>query len=84
MREFPMLAENVKQLIESHLSNSTATVIGDSTHFEATVVSSEFEGQKTLDRHRMVYATLGNGFESDIHAFTLKTYTPAEWEKLAK
>jgi acid stress-induced BolA-like protein IbaG/YrbA len=79
-----MLAENIKQLIESNLFNSTATVIGDSTHFEAIVVSPEFEGQKTLDRHRKVYATLGNSFESDIHAFTLKTYTPAEWEKLSK
>lgn len=48
----------------------------DGSHFEAVIVSTGFEGKSLLQRHRMVYATLGDAMQSAIHALTMKTLTP--------
>ena len=74
-----MNADTIRQLIEQGLPGARATVQGeDGVHFEATVVSTEFAGKLPLARHRMVYATLGERMGGEIHALSLKTYTPAE------
>jgi acid stress-induced BolA-like protein IbaG/YrbA len=53
---------------------------GDGRHWYATIVSAEFEGQRTLQRQRRVYATLGDRLKTDeVHALSMKTFTPAEW-----
>ena len=42
--------------------------------------SSEFEGRRPIWRHQRVYATLGQRMQTDeVHALSMKTYTPAEW-----
>jgi stress-induced morphogen len=45
-------------------------------HFEAVVISASFEGKATLQRHRMVYATLGKLMGNEIHALGLRTEVP--------
>ena len=77
-----MNIEEIKSLIESGLSTSYVNVIGDGTHFEAIVVSSDFENRILLDRHKLVYKALGDAMIEDIHAISLKTYTPDQWENL--
>jgi acid stress-induced BolA-like protein IbaG/YrbA len=53
---------------------------GDGRHWYATVVSAEFEGKRAIARHQKVYGTLGNKMKTDeIHALSMKTFTPAEW-----
>ena len=53
---------------------------GDGRHWYATVVSAEFEGKRAIQRHQKVYATLGNKMQNDeVHALSMKTFTPAEW-----
>ena len=47
-------------------------------HYRLTIVSAQFEGKKTMERHRMVYATLGDRMGGEIHALALRTLTPAE------
>ena len=71
-------AEDVKNWIEQGLPNCSATVEGDGHHFEAVIVCSDFTGKKTMERHRMVYAALGDRMRQDIHALSLKTLTPTE------
>lgn len=72
-----MNAEKIKQMIEQGLPGADVVVEGeDGSHFEAIVVHEDFAGKLPLARHRMVYATLGNAMESDIHALALKTLTP--------
>ena len=51
---------------------------GTSDHFEATIVSARFEGVSRVERHRLVYASLGTAMSGPIHALALKTFTPAE------
>ena len=48
--------------------------------FEIEIVSSEFEGKGLLDRHRYVNELL-KAFLPKIHALSLKTLTPEQWEK---
>jgi acid stress-induced BolA-like protein IbaG/YrbA len=56
-------------------------VDGDGTHFSAVVVSEEFQGKSMVQQHQLVYKTLGDKVGADIHALSLKTLTPDEWEK---
>ena len=74
-----MRAEDVKSLIESGLPDARATVSGDGDHFEAVVVCAAFEGRKLLEQHRMVYATLGERMHNEIHALSMRTFTPDQW-----
>ena len=71
--------EDVKQWIEEALSDSSAEVIGDGRHFEAVVVCPQFDGKSMLEQHRMVYGGLGNRMDDAIHALSLRTYTPEQW-----
>ncbi len=73
--------KQIKQSIEAGLPGSEASVSGDGRHFQAVVVSAAFAGKSMLEQHRMVYATLGDSFQSDaIHALSVKTYTPEAWK----
>lgn len=72
-----MNAAQIKSMIEAGLPGAQVQVLGeDGSHFEAVVVSEAFAGKPPLARHRMVYATLGDGMKSDIHALSMKTLTP--------
>ena len=74
-----MTADQVRQHIENGLPGARALVRSDDhVHFEAVVVSSVFEGQRTLKRHQLVYATLGDAMGGEIHALSLETLTPGE------
>ncbi len=73
--------EQIKVLIEKRLPSSTAAVQGDGTHFEAIVVSSDFEGKSLIEQHQIVYSALGDAMKEQIHAISLKTYTPSQWER---
>jgi acid stress-induced BolA-like protein IbaG/YrbA len=76
-----MNSEEIARLIESGLPDCNALVRSDdNTHFEAVVVSSGFEGKRSLARHQMVYATLGELVGGEIHALSIKAFTPDEWE----
>ena len=79
-----METEELKRIIESTLPTEHVMVTGDGRHFEATVVSAAFAGKTMLKQHRMVYDALGDRFQTQaVHALTLKTYTPEEWQQRA-
>lgn len=72
-------AEDIQGWISAGLPGADITVMGDDgAHFEARVISAEFEGKNTVQRHRMVYAALGSKMGQEIHALGLKTLTPPE------
>jgi acid stress-induced BolA-like protein IbaG/YrbA len=75
-----MTAEELQSLIAAGLSCQHLEVDGDGRHWSAVIVSSEFEGKRLIQRHQRVYATLGVRMHTDeVHALSMKTYTPAEW-----
>ena len=80
-----MEISEVQKLIEAGLPGATVTVTGDGSHFQAVVISDAFEGKSLVAKQKMVYATVNEHIISgELHAFTIKAYTPAEWEKASK
>jgi len=67
----------IEQMIREGLPDAAVAVSGDDgVHFEAVVRSISFAGKSTLQRHRMVYATLGALMGNEIHALGLRTEVP--------
>lgn len=80
-----MQPEAIKTLIEQALTGVEAQVTGDGSHFEAIVIGEIFDGMSPLNKQRTVYGTLGDRITSgEIHALSIKAYTPADWEKASK
>ena len=75
-----MTADELRSLIAAGLPCEHIELTGDGRHWYATIVSPEFEGKRLIQRHQRVYATLGQKMHTDeVHALSMKTYTPAEW-----
>ena len=75
-----MTAEQLQSIIAAGLKCEHLAVDGDGRHWQALVVSAEFAGLRTLQRHQRVYATLGARMHTDeVHALSIKTFTPTEW-----
>lgn len=47
-------------------------------HFSVTIIATAFDGKTALQRHRMVYAALGQELTGDIHALSIQAYAPGE------
>lgn len=73
--------DDVKRYIEQGLSCDYVQVEGDGRHFEAVIVSSAFQGKSTLQQHQLVYGALGTRMHEEIHALSMKTFTPEQWSK---
>jgi acid stress-induced BolA-like protein IbaG/YrbA len=75
-----MTAEQLRDLITVGLPCTHIALEGDGRHWYATIVSDAFEGKRLIARHQQVYATLGGRMQTDeVHALSMKTFTPAEW-----
>lgn len=74
-----MLGSELEVLIKSGIPDAEVMVKGEGDHFEATVVSQQFEGRSMVQQHQLVYATLGDRMGGEIHALALHTYTPETW-----
>jgi acid stress-induced BolA-like protein IbaG/YrbA len=72
--------ESVKQGISAGLACDQLEVMGDGQHFEALIVSAAFEGKSRVQRHQLVYAALGDRMRQEIHALSMRTLTPSEWQ----
>jgi len=56
---------------------------GGGDHWQLIIVSPAFEGKGLLEQHRIVNDALKEPMaDQRIHALALKTYSPAQWEKL--
>jgi acid stress-induced BolA-like protein IbaG/YrbA len=77
-------ADQIKQYIQNDLPCEYIRVDGDDgQHFEAVVVSAEFNGKRMVQQHQLVYKALGDRMGGEIHALAMKTFTPEEWRKQA-
>ena len=75
-----MTAEELRSIIAAGIPCEHIEVDGDGRHWSTVVVSAEFAGLRTLQRHQRVYATLGARMHTDeVHALSIKTFTPTEW-----
>lgn len=72
--------EQISAYISAGLDCAHIDINGDGQHFFATIVSPLFEGKRPIARHQLVYAALGDRMREEIHALSMKTLTPAEWQ----
>jgi acid stress-induced BolA-like protein IbaG/YrbA len=67
----------IVDLIKAGMPGADVAVTGDGRHFEAVVISPEFEGKSLIQRHRMVMSTVHKQIASDeLHALSIKAFTP--------
>ena len=71
--------ESIKAGIEAGIACEHVEVAGDGQHFQALVVSEGFTGKSRVQRHQLVYAALGERMREEIHALSMRTLTPPEW-----
>ena len=75
-----MTAAELQSIIAAGLPCEHLEVDGDGRHWSAVVVSAEFAGLRAIQRHQRVYKTLGARMQTDeVHALSIRTFTPAEW-----
>jgi len=73
--------EIIKGYIAAGLDCAHLEVEGDGQHFSAIIVSTAFAGKRPVQRHQLVYAALGDRMREEIHALSMKTLTPEEFQK---
>ncbi|MCE2830560.1 MAG: BolA/IbaG family iron-sulfur metabolism protein [Oxalobacteraceae bacterium] len=70
----------IKNYIAAGLECTHLEVDGDGQHFTALIVSPAFAGKRLIQRHQLVYAALGDRMKAEIHALSMKTLTPEEYQ----
>ena len=71
--------QSIEASIRDGLSCTHLEVRGDGAHFEAVIVSPQFAGLNRVRQHQLVYSALGDRMREEIHALSMKTYSPDEW-----
>ena len=66
---------------ESHLHEGHAGARDGRGHFRVLIISQAFADQSLLDRHRMVYKSLGDLMRTDIHALAIDAWSPHELDR---
>ncbi len=74
-----MLEDIIYEAINSHIKCEFLDVTGDGRHFDAVVVSDDFVAKSRLERHRVIYAALGDKMREEVHALSMKLFTIKEW-----
>lgn len=78
-----MQASQVAALISAGIDSAEVTVRSDDeTHFEATVIAGVFDGMTKIHRHQLVYSCLGDRVGGEIHALSIRAFSPEEWRSL--
>jgi stress-induced morphogen len=80
-------ADEIKSTLEKAFPGATIEMqdlTGGGDHWQVFIVSPAFEGKALIEQHQLVYGALKAELgDQRIHALALKTYTPAQWQKLA-
>ena len=77
-----LTASDLRSYIIDGLSSDYVEVLGDDgQHFEAVIVSPKFTGKNRVQQHQLVYLALGERMRTEIHALSIRTFTPEAWLK---
>ena len=77
-----MNTDEIQQLIDAGVPKAKAMVSGGEGKFEAIVISDSFADMSMVKEHQLVYATVKPQIASgELHALSIKAFTPEEWEK---
>lgn len=72
----------VKQILDDALSLQEIHVKGEGSHYEVVAVDSVFDGMSRVKKQQLIYEPLMEYIQrNDIHAVSIKAYTPEEWAR---
>ncbi|WP_413285756.1 BolA family iron metabolism protein IbaG [Vibrio sp. MA40-2] len=72
----------VKKILDDALEIQEIHVKGDGSQFEVIAIDSCFETLNRVKKQQLIYTPLMEYIQrNDIHAVTIKTFTPEEWER---
>ena len=71
-------AQTVDVIDDSRLHAGHAGARDGKGHFRVRVVSERFRGMRPVQRHQLVYSSLGALMQTDIHALGVTALTPDE------
>ena len=71
--------EQIESYIQQGIACTHIEVEGDGQHFFATIVSPDFVGKRLVQRHQLVYAAMGDRMKAEVHALSMKVFTPEEF-----
>ncbi|MBD3647120.1 MAG: BolA/IbaG family iron-sulfur metabolism protein [Pseudomonadales bacterium] len=74
-------ALTLKHLEVINESGSHNVPPGSESHFKVILVSDEFEGNKLVQRHRLINKALSNELDGPVHALAIHAYTEEEWRR---
>ncbi len=66
---------------ESHLHAGHAGAESGHGHYRVRIVSTQFAGLRSIARHQLVYRSLGDLMQTDIHALSITAQTPEETQR---
>lgn len=85
------ISESLEQKLKNTFNPVYLKVINESqqhnvpedseTHFKVIIVASEFSGLSLVKRHQRIYSLVNEEMENGLHALSLHTFSPEEWEK---
>ena len=70
--------DRIELIDDSHHHAGHAGARDGRGHFRVRVVSEKFAGLRSLQRHQLVYRSLGDMMQTDIHALNIVALTPEE------
>lgn len=73
--------EQIESYIKQGIDCTHISVEGDGQHFFATIVSPQFVGKRLVQRHQLVYGAMGDRMKAEVHALSIKAFTPEEFAK---
>ncbi|SHF50708.1 Acid stress-induced BolA-like protein IbaG/YrbA, predicted regulator of iron metabolism [Modicisalibacter ilicicola DSM 19980] len=77
-----MQPNDVKALLESRIDGCEFHVLGEGCNFQVVAVGEIFENLSPVKRQQLIYGALSEEIASgDLHAISIKTYTPAQWNQ---
>ena len=83
-----MTPVQLKAKIETLAPGTQAEVVdltGTMDHYQATIISPVFAGKMMIEQHRMILSLLKAEVDSgEVHALTMKTYSPEQFEKMKR
>ncbi|KGY11799.1 BolA family transcriptional regulator [Vibrio tubiashii] len=77
-----MDSAKVQQILNEALNLEELHVKGEGSHYEVVAVDASFEGMSRVKKQQFIYAPLMEYIQrNDIHAVSIKAYTPEEWAR---
>lgn len=68
---------HLEVLNESHMHNVPP---GSESHFKLVIVADAFDGKRLVARHQLINGLCKDELAGPVHALSMETLTPAEWQ----